>query len=186
MPPLILFLMYSRVSLSRSIKDIQNIIAAGAEKVIINSYAAENPDFIKEASEHFGSSTISVCIDVKKKRFTGMRTWTHNGKKSTNYTPTEFALKMEEMGAGELIIQSIEQDGLMQGYDLDLLEEISKSIKIPVVALGGASTIADMRDAYLTSHVNAVAAGSMFVYQSKKRGVLINYPSREEIHNAFI
>jgi cyclase len=166
----------------RSIEDIRKIISAGAEKVVINSYAAENPDFIKEASDTFGSSTIVVCIDVKKKLFGGLQTWTLNGSKSTKFSPVEFARLMEEKGAGEVIIQSIEKDGTMEGYDLDLIKSISESVNIPVVALGGAGKLIHLEEGYQKGFVNGLAAGSLFVYQGAKRGVLINYPSKSEIN----
>ncbi len=165
----------------RSIEDIRKIISAGAEKVVINSYAAQNPEFIKEASQTFGSSTIVVCIDVKKKLFGGLQTWILNGTKSTKYSPIDFAKLMEEKGAGEIIIQSIEKDGSMEGYDLGLIKSISEAVKIPVVALGGAGKLKDLEDAFHLSYANGLAAGSLFVYQSKKRGVLINYPSKNEV-----
>jgi cyclase len=166
----------------RSIEDIRKIISAGAEKVVINSYAAENPDFIKEASDTFGSSTIVVCIDVKKKLFGGLQTWTLNGSKSTKFSPVEFARLMEEKGAGEVIIQSIEKDGTMEGYDLDLIKSISESVNIPVVALGGAGKLIHLEEGYQKGFANGLAAGSLFVYQGAKRGVLINYPSKSEIN----
>ncbi len=166
----------------RSIEDIRKIISAGAEKVVINSYAAENPDFIKEASDTFGSSTIVVCIDVKKKLFGGLQTWTLNGSKSTKFSPVEFARLMEEKGAGEVIIQSIEKDGTMEGYDLNLIKSISKSVNIPVVALGGAGKLIHLEEGYQKGFANGLAAGSLFVYQGSKRGVLINYPSKSEIN----
>lgn len=166
----------------RSIEDIRKIISAGAEKVVINSYAAENPDFIKEASDTFGSSTIVVCIDVKKKLFGGLQTWTLNGSKSTKFSPVEFARLMEEKGAGEVIIQSIEKDGTMEGYDLNLIKSISESVNIPVVALGGAGKLMHLEEGYQKGFANGLAAGSLFVYQGSKRGVLINYPSKSEIN----
>lgn len=165
----------------RTTDDIQKMISAGAEKVIINSFAAENPSFIRLASNAFGSSTISVCIDVKKKRFGGLKTWTHGGTKATSYTPIDFAKLMEEQGAGEIIIQSIAHDGMMEGYDLELISEISRAVTIPVVALGGAGSISDLRDGYNTGLANGLAAGSLFVYQSKNRGVLINYPEKKDL-----
>jgi len=159
----------------RSISDIRKIINAGAEKAVICTYAVENPDFIKEAADEFGSSTICVCIDVKKKLFGGIQTWIKGGKKATGYTPVEFAKLMENKGAGELIIQSIEKDGTMSGYDIELIKSISEAVTIPVVALGGASTIADLKKAFTEGYANGLAAGSMFVYQGTKKGVLINY-----------
>jgi cyclase len=146
----------------KSIEDIKAIINAGAEKVVINTHAARNPDFIKEASDTFGSSTIVVCIDVKKKMFKGQRTWILGGSRSTAFTPIEFAQLMEKNGAGELIIQSIEKDGTMEGYDVELTKHI-------------------LIEGYRDGHANALAAGSLFLYQGKKRGVLINYPDKNEL-----
>ena len=169
----------------KSLDDIQNVISAGAEKVVINSAAVENPDFIKEATQYFGTSTIVVCIDVKKKLFKGEKVWGHGGKKSSGYSPVEFAKLMEENGAGEIIVQSIEHDGLMEGYHFKLIEEIAKAVKIPVVALGGAGNRTHFKKAYKDCFVNGVGAGSMFVYQGTKRGVLVNYPKREELPKIF-
>jgi cyclase len=165
----------------KSIEDVKAIINAGAEKVVINTHAAQNPDFIKEAAAAFGSSTIVVCIDVKKKMFKGQRTWILGGSRSTAFTPIEFARLMEKNGAGELIIQSIDKDGTMEGYDLELTKYISTSVSVPVVALGGAGKEKDLIEAYQAGHANALAAGSLFVYQGKKRGVLINYPDKNEL-----
>ncbi len=169
----------------RSLEDIRQIIGAGAEKVVINSYAAENPDFIREASETFGSSTIVVCIDVKKKLFGGIQTWTVGGSKSTGHSPVEFAKLMQQNGAGEIIIQSIEKDGKMEGYDLELVEKISRAVTIPVVALGGAGKLSHLEEAYRKGHASGLAAGSMFVYQGSKRGVLINYPDKKALKALF-
>ncbi len=165
----------------RSLEDIRSIIAAGAEKVVINSYAVENPDFIAKAAETFGSSTIAVCIDVKKKLFGGLQTWSMAGTKASGYSPVEFAKLMEEKGAGELIIQSIEKDGEMNGYDLELIKQISAAVTIPVIALGGAGTMQHLKDGFEKGFANGLAGGSMFVYQGTKRGVLISYPEKEEM-----
>lgn len=165
----------------KTIENIRKIISIGAEKVIINSYAAENPDFIKEASENFGSSTIVVCIDVKKKFLGSEQTWISNGNKATGFNPIDFAKLMEEKGAGEIIIQSIERDGMMQGYDINLIKRISEAVTIPVVALGGAGNYTHLKEAYTDAYANGLAAGSMFVYQGTKQGVLINYPQKDEI-----
>jgi len=165
----------------KSLEDIKAILNAGAEKVVINTHAAQNPNFIKEASEAFGSSAIVVCIDVKKKMFKGQRTCISSGSRSTAFTPIEFAQLMEKNGAGELIIQSIDRDGTMEGYDIELIKYISTSVSVPVVALGGAGKEKDLIEAYQHGHANALAAGSLFVYQGKKRGVLINYPDKNEL-----
>jgi|SRR5579884_310181 len=165
----------------RSLEEIRAILSAGAEKVVLNSFAAENPDFIARAADSFGSSTITVCIDVKHKRFAGLQTWTIGGTRATGYTPEDFARLAEERGAGEIIVQSITRDGTMEGYDLDLIGRVSEAVTIPVVALGGAGTLDHLRQAYHETHVSGLAAGSMFVFQGPRRGVLINYPDRAEI-----
>lgn len=169
----------------RSISEIRQVLNAGAEKVIVNTFAAENPDFIREASEEFGSSTIVVSIDTKKSLFGKELVYTHSGKKATKYDPVSFAGLMEDRGAGEIIINSIEQDGMMNGYDISLIKRISEAVRIPVVALGGAGNNNDMQKAVQEGYASAVAAGSMFVYHGPRRAVLINYPTQEELIKLF-
>ena len=165
----------------KNLDEIHNIIAKGAEKVIINTCAVENPKFIREASDNFGSSTIVVCIDVKKKFFSGEVVWSNSGSKSSKYSPKDFAKIIEENGAGEIIIQSINKDGTMSGYDLDLIKEISTTVTIPVVALGGAGNLEHMIEAYKKGFASALAAGSLFVFQGPKKGVLINYIENSDL-----
>jgi imidazole glycerol-phosphate synthase subunit HisF len=162
----------------RSLGDIRAIIEAGAERVIIGAYALEKPEFVREAAEAFGSSTIAVCIDYKKKLFGGVCVHSQNGKKSSSHSPLEVAKLMQDMGAGELILQSIDRDGKMSGYDIALIREISAHVTIPVIALGGAGSVDDLTKAYEEGYASGVAAGSLFVYQGKQKGVLINYPGR--------
>jgi len=169
----------------KTIEQIQNIIGAGAEKVIINTYAAKNPDFIRQASETFGSSTIVVCIDIKKDIFGKEKCWIINGTRSTGFSPIEFVQLMEEKGAGEIIVQSIEKDGKMEGYDIELIKKISKAISIPVVALGGAGSIYHLKKAYTIGFANGLAAGSLFVYHGERNAVLVNYPTKVEITQIF-
>lgn len=168
----------------RTVQGIKQVINAGAEKVVINSYAVENPDFIKEASDIFGSSTIVVSIDVKKKVFGKKQVYTLGGSKSTGLDPVAFAKQMEKNGAGEIIINSIEEDGTMSGYDLDLIALISSAVTVPVVAAGGAANKDDFKLA-VKSFASAVAAGSMFVYHGARKAVLINYPPMSEIKRLF-
>jgi len=165
-----------------SIEKIQELLALGAEKVVINSFAVENPGFIKEVSDYFGSSSIIVCIDVKKNIFGSIRVYSHGGKKASRYNPVDFAKLMEENGAGEIIIQSIEFDGVMSGYNIELINEISTSVSVPVIALGGAGNINDMKSAYREGCASALAAGSMFVFHGSNNGVLINYPNKSQIN----
>ncbi len=165
----------------RTIQEIRELINAGAEKVIINASAATDPEFVRKAAATFGSSTIVVCMDVKKKFLGGLQTWTINGTKASGKTPVEFAKQMQAMGAGELIVQSIERDGKMQGYDLELIRNVSEAVTIPVVALGGAGKLNDLKDAFVQGKATGLAAGSLFVYQGSMKGVLINYPERGEL-----
>ena len=122
-----------------------------------------------------------VCIDVKKKFLGKIETWVNAGTKSTGYQPNDFAKLMEKKGAGEIIIQSIERDGKMEGYDINLIKKISEAVSIPVVALGGAGNLNHLKQAYTEGYANGLAAGSLFVYHSKTKGVLINYPDKSEI-----
>jgi cyclase len=162
-----------------SIATIRELIAAGAEKVIIGSAAILNTELIKEASNNFGSSSITVCIDVRKDFFGKEKVWIKNGKKLTKYSPEEYAKMMEDKGAGELIVQSISHDGTMQGYNIDLLRRVALNTTIPIVALGGAGHISHLRQAYMEGSANALAAGSFFLYRSLKKGVLLNYPEEK-------
>lgn len=164
-----------------TLENIKTILAAGAEKVVLNTCAGRDPDFVKAASDEFGSSTIVVCIDVKRTLFGVERTWIVGGSRATRFSPLDFAKLMEDKGAGELIVQSIEKDGMMEGYDLDLIRSISQAVSIPVVALGGAGRNEDLVDGYRYGFANGLAAGSLFVYQDRRRGVLINYPEKRDV-----
>lgn len=167
----------------RTLADIRSIISGGAERVIINSEAGRNPDFISHAAETFGSSTISVCIDIKRGILGKEQVYVQNAGHRIGYTPVEFAQLMEEKGAGELIVQSVDNDGMMTGYDISVIKKIATSVSIPVVALGGAGNLSDMMKCYLSGNASALAAGSMFIYQGSRRGILINYPTKEELKN---
>lgn len=167
------------------ISQINDIISAGAEKVIINTAASTFPDFIESAVNHFGSSTISVCIDIKNSLFGKQQVWVYNGTKPTGLRPIEFAKTMAEKGVGEIIIQSIERDGTMKGYDLKLVSDISAEVTIPVVALGGAGNCQDLREGYHKGHASALAAASMFIYHGSRDGILINYPTQTDLRKVF-
>lgn len=162
-----------------SLSQIENLIHAGAEKVVICSEALHRPEFIKEASQEFGSSTIAVCMDVGKSFFGGTKLYSHSGSKAHSIDLESFAKKMQDFGAGELIIQSIVQDGKMTGYNHEISAAVAKKISIPVTILGGAGSMEDIKSLHQQHPFNGYAAGSLFVYQGKHRGVLINYPSQE-------
>lgn len=169
-----------------SINQIREILHAGAEKVVLNTGAIHHPEFVRQAADMFGSSTITVCIDVKKKFLGTEQVWTVGASKATGKSPVSVAVEMEKQGAGELIIQSIEKDGMMQGYDIPLIRKISEAVTLPVVALGGAGTKIDFKQAIDEGYASAVAAGSMFVYHGPRNAVLVNYPTPEQLSELFM
>ncbi len=160
----------------RSLEDIRRILEAGAERIVITSQAGLDPGFTRHASRYFGSSTIVVGMDVKRNAMGVEKVYIRNGQVELNYSPVNYAGLMEEMGAGEILIQSIDNDGMMNGYDIHLTKTIANAVTIPVVALGGAGNLSHMKKLYADVLVNGLAAGSLFVYQNQNRGVLVNYP----------
>jgi cyclase len=167
-----------------SLSQIEKIIKSGAEKIIINSSAYHQKNFVQEAVSHFGSSTIVVSVDVKKDFFKGYTVYVNGGMKSTGINPVEYAGKIADSGAGEIFLNSIDRDGTMQGFDTELIQNVSKTINIPVIACGGAGKLEDFRIA-TENGASAVAAGSFFIFHGKRRAVLITYPSYSEIVNLF-
>jgi len=165
----------------KTIEQIRKIVASGAEKVAINSEAYFNPKFITKAAAIFGSSSIVVSIDYKKNLFGKTSVYVNGGRKNTKKDPMAYAIEMEKLGAGELLLNAIERDGVMNGYDIEMILKISEAVSIPVIACGGAGKLMDFKDAFQKAKASAVAAGSLFVFQGKKRGVLISYPEVHEI-----
>jgi cyclase len=169
----------------RKFEDVRRVFELGVEKVAINSYAVENPEFITEIADVYGSQSVMVSLDIKKRFLGPNEVRTHNGRTGTRLDPVTFAQEMEKRGAGELLVNSVDRDGMMQGYDIELLQQVSPAVTIPVIACGGAGTRADLAAAVWEGGASAVAAGSMFVYQGRHRAVLINYPSYEELEQLF-
>jgi imidazole glycerol-phosphate synthase subunit HisF len=168
-----------------SLQQIERIIKSGAEKVIINTQAYLGNNFLAEAVHQFGSSTIAVSIDARKEFLKGNIVYVKGGTLSTGITPVEYAKKIENEGAGEILINSIDRDGVMEGYDIELIKAISGSVRIPIIACGGAGNLNDFSLAVKEGGASAVAAGSFFVFHGKRRAVLITYPSYSEIEGLF-
>jgi len=164
----------------QSLDDIRVILSTGVEKVVINTHAFLNPDLIKKSSEIFGCQSIVVSMDVKKNHNGSYQVFTHGGIRSTEVSAVGYAKKMAAIGAGELFVNSIDLDGSRAGYDINLINQVASSVDIPVIACGGAGSISHLHEALHKGNASAVAAGSMFVFSGRKRGVLINYPSKEE------
>jgi cyclase len=165
---------------------MRRLFALGVEKVSISSAAIHSQSLIKEAASRFGSQSIIVTLDVKKTKFPRFYTVvTHNGKKNSGKNPVEASVLMEQMGAGELLINNVDQDGRMLGYDEDLIRLISRAVNIPVIALGGAGSLMDLKSVVRHGGASAAGAGSLFVYHGKHRAVLINYPDQNQLQQLF-
>lgn len=169
----------------QSLQQMDKIIKSGAEKIIINTRAFLQKNFIYDAVQKFGSSTIAVSIDVKKEFFKGNIVYIKGGTVSTGKNPVDYAKEMENEGAGEILINSIDRDGMMEGYDIELIKSISNSVRIPVIACGGAGKLSDFRLAVKEGGASAAAAGSFFVFHGKRRAVLITYPAYSDISTLF-
>jgi len=165
----------------KTLEQAQRICGLGVEKVAISSIAVENPGIISKIAEHVGSQSVVAVLDVKK-RMLGDRydIWTHNATKNRKQCPIACAKQMEELGAGEIVINSIDCDGVMKGYDIDLAKKIRKAVHVPLTLLGGAGSLNDIRELINTFGVIGAGAGSMFVFKGVYRAVLINYPSCSE------
>lgn len=145
----------------RTIEDIAELLAVGADKVAINTAAVETPELIGQGAERFGAQCIAVAIDVRRTG-DGWEAFTHCGRESTGLDPVEHARRAESLGAGEIILTSIDRDGTMQGYDVALVRRVAEAVRIPVVASGGAGSYADMAEVLEGSCAAAVAAASMY------------------------
>jgi cyclase len=169
----------------RSLEQAQTLIAAGAEKVVLNTAAHNDPKLVTAVSDAFGAQSVVVAVDAKKDLLGRYRAMVRGGKESTGKSPEEFATEAVGHGAGEILIQSVDQDGKMEGYDLSLIKSVSSKVGVPIIALGGAGTHEDLGRAVLEGGASAAAAGSMFVFYGPRRAVLINYPTKEEKRNIF-
>jgi cyclase len=168
-----------------SLTDMEKLFSLGVEKVVLNSSAFKTPGLISEGSKVYGNQSIVVSIDVKKSIFGQYKVYTNCGTYDTGQNPVEYAKRMEQLGAGELFINSIDRDGTMLGYDLKLIRQVAEAVNIPVVASGGAGKLNDFADAVNEGKASAVAAGSMFVFQGIHKAVLITYPSQQELIKTF-
>lgn len=168
-----------------TLDQIWKILQMGVEKVVLNHSILSIRGFLKEAVKQYASSTIIVSIDVKKDLFGRYRVYNHVRQRTTEKDPFEYAKQIEEEGAGEIFINNVDFDGTYKGYDLALLRGVSDLVRIPVIACGGASGLADFRAAVVQGGASAVAAGSFFVFQMPHRAVLISYPSPESLKHLF-
>ena len=147
----------------RSIEDINKLLNCGADKVSINTAAVQNPKIVMESSLKFGSQCIVVAIDAKKEG-NSWKIFTHGGRNKTDIDAIKFAKQMEEYGAGELLVTSMDRDGTQKGYDIDLMQKISEMVNIPVIASGGVGSLDHLAEGITKGKANAVLAASIFHY----------------------
>jgi cyclase len=169
----------------KSLDQIERIITCGAEKIIINSGFFLYKNLVSDATKRFGSSTIVVSMDVKKDFFRGHQVYIKGGTVSTGLNPVEYAINAMNSGAGEIFLNSIDRDGTMEGYDIELIRKVANAVNIPVIACGGAGKIEDFRSAIVDGGASAASAGSLFVLHGKRKAVLITYPGYDEIKKLF-
>ncbi len=168
-----------------SIDQIRTLLRLGVEKVILNSALILDPNFVQEAVAIFGAQAITASIDVRRKFFNRHEVMTLAGTQATGLGPVEAAQMAAKLGVGEILLTSIEAEGSLEGYDIDLVTRVSQSVDVPVIASGGAGTLEDFRTAVRIGHASAVAAGSMFVFYGRHRAVLITYPEYQELCSIF-
>ena len=168
----------------RSAADARAVLNLGFEKVVVNAQALSNPALVSEIANECGRQSAVVCIDVKR-TFTGKHAvYAHVDGKVTSREPGAHASEMERLGAGEIIINSVDRDGTLSGYDIELIKRVTSSVKVPVVAMGGASSVGDFYKAIVDGGATAVAAGAFFVFHGPHRAVLITYPAKGELKGA--
>ena len=164
----------------KTVEQAQKIFGLGIEKIALSSAVLHNPELITQIANRVGAQSVIVVLDVKKKLFGGYEVYSHNGKKSTGINPFDFAEKAQRLGAGEIIINSIDQDGVMKGFDMNLIDKVRDKISLPLTVLGGAGELQHIQQVIHKHGVIGVAAGSLFVFKGVYKAVLINYPEKGE------
>lgn len=165
----------------KTVEQAKKIFKLGVEKIAISSAAIANIKIISDLATEVGSQSVVVILDVKKRSFgRGYEIYVDNGKSGTGLTPVEFCQKLQAHGIGEIVLNSIDRDGTMEGYDLDLIKAVHSTIKVPLTVLGGAGSLSDIKNMIRQFGIIGVAAGSIFVFKGPYKAVLINYPTRQE------
>ncbi len=155
---------------------------SGAEKVVLNSETFENPGVVGEIAGRFGNQAVVISIDAKRKN-DGFEVFSHNATRQQNIELVRHAKRMEEVGAGEILITSIDQEGRRVGYDLEMIALVSEAVSVPVIANGGAGKLAHLKPA-IDAGAHALTSGSMFVFYGRRRAVLVNFPTRDQLDRA--
>lgn len=169
----------------RSFEVAREIFETGFEKIAINSFAVEQPSFVTRLAEHFGNQAVIVSIDVKRDIFGRPRVYTRSGRSSTGRSPVEWAQELEHLGAGEILLTSVDREGSWAGFDLEVLKAVTDAVTVPVIAQGGAGSLGHVAQAVREGGASAVALGSMVVFQKQGMGVLVNFPDKQDLRNLF-
>ena len=169
-----------------NLEQAKKIFDIGFEKISINTQANINPGLITEIANYFGSQSVIASIDVKKNIFKQDKVITISNTKNTKKNPILWAKEVEELGAGEILLTSIDREGTWEGFDLNLVRQFTDNVSIPVIAHGGAGNIDHIKDVVINANASAVALGSMVVFQKKDMGVLINFPDRKKLEEVLL
>lgn len=164
----------------KTAQQAKRIIGLGVEKVAVSSAAVENPRLLGEIGQEIGSQSVVVVLDVKRAKSGAYEVFTHNGSRATGRSPIDLAAQAQGLGAGEIVVNSIDRDGVMKGYDLEVARAVRAATRLPMTVLGGAGSLADIGKVIETCGVVGAAAGSLFVFKGPYKAVLINYPSQAQ------
>lgn len=164
----------------KTVEQAERIFSLGVEKIALSSAVIERPELISQISDRVGSQSVIVVLDVKRKLWGGYDLYTHNGKIKSKINLLNFVELVQGLGAGEIIINSIDQDGTMAGFDLKLISKVRGITTLPLTVLGGAASLDDIKNLISEHKIIGIAAGSLFIFKGKYRAVLINYPAIKE------
>lgn len=164
----------------KSVEQAQRIFSLGVEKIAMSASVVDNPNLITEMAEQVGTQSVVAVVDVKKKLLGGYEVYTHNGRVNSKKDPVAFVCELERLGAGEIVINSIDNDGVMKGYDLSLVDKVRSATSLPITVLGGAGSLNDVGALIKKHGLIGAAVGSLFVFKGVYKAVLINYPSPSE------
>lgn len=164
-----------------SLDQARKIFSIGFEKIVLNSASHLNKDLITEIAAVYGNQAVIVSVDVKKNLWGNYEVWSHAGKKNTKKNPVDWAIEVEGLGAGEILLTSIDKEGTWSGFDINLIKKVTDAVSIPVIAHGGSGNINHIGEVVRQANASAVALGSMVLYQQKGYGVLVNFPDKDKL-----
>lgn len=164
----------------KTLEQANRILAYGVEKVAVSSLAVEQPTEIRRMADYLGNQSVVVAIDTRKQRNGSHEVYIHNGKKRTGKLTLDLVKQAIDLGAGEILLNAIDNDGMMAGYDTEIIDEVRKICSVPLTVLGGCGAADDISQLIKRFGIIGVAAGSFFIYKGKLRGVLISYPNTQE------